>query len=666
MRIQASSLLNYSTDELWEMLTGEFTLVFSDGEIQTNYKETIYSSYGWDIIRQYNNVPLKSKYHLKYHIGENALRADTHLKVLKEIKWDVYDALIAGKVLTDDEDHEIRKQLRRLIAETSNHIYNDLTYRCEEYVTSLDVLDFIEVHDHPIVKKANDSVLPLQSSIDETYAALQSVLTDNNELRHNAVSKIMRSGVANVGQINQCLGPRGFLTDIDSNLFNTPITVSYLRGIHSLHDSLIESRLAAKSLIFSKEPLQQAEYFSRRLQLMNQVVQNLHRGDCGSQQYLAWHVRGDHYDNGGNKISGDLKNIRGKYYVKEDGTLDWIRGDETHLIGKSIKLRSVLYCQHSDRYGVCDHCFGKLSFSVFKGANLGQYCWTYVAEKSTQSVLSVKHFDGSSVVDSVYLTDDLAKYLKVGTGGSSYQMSNALKGKDVKLVLGVSDAEGLGDIHQVDDVKKLNLTRVTELDEIGIQVQDGIDNFVVSIPVGMKGRKASLTYGLLKHIKENGYVVNDKNCFVIDLKDWDWSQPIMVLPLKHYNLSNHSANMAKMIESTIQEMKTRDTEVSPDAFLVEFYDLVNSKLVVNLAVLEIVLYGMMVVSASKENYSLPKPYTESGLGVMRLVMVRRSLAALLAYQGLKDAIADPINYIGTNRMPHIFDDVVLPELLNKP
>lgn len=122
--------------------------------------------------------------------------------------------------------------------------------------------------------------------------------------------------------------------------------------------------------------------------------------------------------------------------------------------------------------------------------------------------------------------------------------------------------------------------------------------------------------------------------------------------------------LAKMIESTIGDLEVRDTETSPDSFLAGFFDLVNSKLVVNLAVLEIVLYGIMVVSALEENYSLPKPFTDSGIGVMRLVMQRRSLSALLAYQGVKPAIIDPINYIGRNRMPHIFDDVIMPEILN--
>lgn len=665
MRIEANSLLKFSTNDLWEMLTGNFTLVFNDGEIETNSKETLFSSYTWDLIREHQGVELSKRHHVKTHLSTGALRSDTHLKMLTEIMWDVYGFVSKAANLDADADHDFRAFLRRRVAEISNHIYNDLTYRCEDYVTSLDILDFIEVHEHPKIKQANDTVLPIDKSINKTYKVIQDVLMSETEMPNNAISKIMRSGIANAGQINQCVGPRGYLTDVDSNIFKTPILVSYLRGIHSLHDSLIESRLASKSLIFSKEPLQQAEYFSRRLQLMNQSVQNLHLGDCGSQQYLSWNVRGKRFSPGGAEIDSDLKNLKGKFYLKEDGTLDWIRGNEDHLVGKTIKLRSPIYCQHPDRYGLCSTCFGQLSFSVFKGANIGQYCWTYVAEKSTQSVLSVKHYDGSSEVDSIYIADDLTKYLKVGTGGSSYQMSPDLKDKKVSIVINSKDAEGLNSIHQVDDVKKLNLSRVTELDEIGIQIQDEVDKFIVSIPVGMKGRKASFTYQLLEYIKKVGYVINENNCYVIDMTQWEWEQNIMVLPLKHYDMSMHSSQLANMIESTIGQMRTRDTEVSPDAFLVELFDLVNSKLVVNLAVLEVVLYGIMVVSALEENYSLPKPYTDRGLGVMRLVMMRRSLSALLAYEGQKNAIIDPINYVGKNRMPHIFDDLVMPEILNK-
>jgi hypothetical protein len=44
-------MLQNSTEELIERLSGSFILVFDDGELVTNYKETIYSSFIWDYHR---------------------------------------------------------------------------------------------------------------------------------------------------------------------------------------------------------------------------------------------------------------------------------------------------------------------------------------------------------------------------------------------------------------------------------------------------------------------------------------------------------------------------------------------------------------------------------------------------------------------------------------
>src|SRR5690606_23569749 len=160
-------------------------------------------------------------------------------------------------------------------------------------------------------------------------------------------------------------------------------------------------------------------------------------------------------------------------------------------------------------------------------------------------------------------------------------------------------------------------------DEIGFEIIDGIDSKIFSIPVGMKGRRGSFTYDFLKYIKTKGFSVNVFHNYVFDMSDWDWNLPFIVLPMKHYSMGEHSALLAAAIESRVDQMKVRDTETSPDAFLVDFFDLVNSRLSANLATLSVVVYGIMVVSATENNYSLPKNWTNKGLGVMRLIMNRR-------------------------------------------
>ena len=541
IRIMARTLLDYSTEQLWAMLTGSFCLVFDNGEeIQTNFKETLYSSFVWDFHREFPTTPLLPKHHVKSILNGRRLGSDTHLDLLGTVMWDVYEhnletALKAGICEEDFRDH-----LAERIYQLTNEMYNVLTYRLEEYVVSLDITDFINVLNHPVIKEANTTVVATQQSIDKTYSAISGALLTNDDLSTNPIALAARSKLVNVNQVLQCIGPRGYLTDTDSNLFSQPVLRGYAHGLRLFYDSLVESRSAAKSLIFSKTPLQQAEYFSRRLQLMSQVVQNLHHGDCGSTTYLMWKVRGPVIENGVLKRVGDLKQLAGKHYMDTDGVLKTIHGGDTFLVGKTLKLRAVIHCGHPDPYGICSTCFGDLTLSVPANTNIGQMCCTSLAQKSSQNVLSVKHLDGSSVVDGIVLSENEQRFLQVAMDDNSYMLSPQLKHKNVKLVICSDQASNITDIMDVVDVETLNITRVSELAEIGLSFMVDGKEHIEAIDISLNGRLASMTYDLLKHIRIYGWGVDERGNYTIDMTNWDWQKAILTLPLKHFNMSDHS------------------------------------------------------------------------------------------------------------------------------
>ena len=89
----------------------------------------------------------------------------------------------------------------------------------------------------------------------------------------------------------------------------------------------------------------------------------------------------------------------------------------------------------------------------------------------------------------------------------------------------------------------------------------------------------------------------------------------------------------------------------------------NDKLAVNLAILEVVLYAIMIVSAKQGNYSLPKPWSECGLGVKTKIFDLRSLSAAMAYEGHRKTIISPASFTETNRPDHIFDGILCPEAI---
>lgn len=664
-KIKARTLLNYATDELWEILNGPLILVFDDGEIITNAKETLYSSYAWRFFKQFPDTPFLCKHHIQHTLGKSKLGSKTHLKFLGDVMWDVHE-----EYKTKTEEVSLRDNLAKIVYQITNEMYSDLTYRVEEDVVSIDITDFIEIMEHDDIKPILTSLTPDQASIDRAYTALKAILMNETKLPHNPVVKAVQAGLVDINQVLQSLGPRGFLTDIDSVIFTTPVMRGYVQGLRSFHDSMVESRSSAKSLFFSKSPLEDAEYFSRKLQLLCQIVDTLHPGDCGSQHYLTWHMVGPMKDNeGAVTYKGDLPYLEGKYYLDvETKTLKSIKKADTHLYGQTIQIRSVVAgCDHPDPHGFCATCFGELALSVPANTNIGHMCSTSMTEKSSQSVLSVKHSDGSSVVSGIELAKEYWPFLRVTEDSYSYLLSPDLKGKPVRLVVRQEEASGLTDLTIVDDVNDLNITRVSSITEIAIKTAITIPTTgeivedAITIPVSLDKRLASFTYEFLAYIKETGWHPDDKGNLGIDMRHWDVTKPMMTLPLKHFNMSDHSESIAKIIESRVDDLQDRSKIGAPVQTLYELYELVNSKLNVNIAVLETIIYAAMVVDATTNNYNLPKPWTGKALGVSSSTIPGRSLSAAMGYERHRDTIINPASFFNENRPSHPADVFLMPQ-----
>lgn len=685
-KIKAQKLLGYTPEQLWDSLEGDFILLFGDEEVPTNHREVIYSSYVWAFHRRFPKTPLKKTHHIQSVTKGKELPAQAHLKLINAVFWDVFDAY------RDDysDPRVLLDELSLMVYQITNHMYNELSVRLEAFVTSLDITDFIAITQHPPIAQAqreteelvhqlydreidpmvkDSSQAVAEAKIVEINELIQSEINTAPELRLNPLAVAIRTGIARMGQALQCLGPRGFITDVDSYIFPKPVTSGYIHGMRSLYASIIESRSAAKALMNTTKPLQDSEYFSRRQQLVCMNIRNLHMCDCGSQHYLLWHVRDVQYE-GTTKISdGDLLTIAGKYYLDEESNqLQVIKKSDTHLIGKTIKMRSITAgCNHPDPNGVCATCFGETGLALPINSNLGHSACVTMTAILGQLILSTKHYDSSSTVEGIVLTNKPIekKYLSAEVNGNSYYLSESLKGKKVKLYVNVDYAKGLPDLRLINDVNQINLERTSQFPVVMISVTD--DRGYVestSLNVHVHHRLSSLSPEMLAYLKLKGFeVVKDTRDarYEFDMSGWDYKKPVFVLPMRHFNMSNHQGEIAKMLESTAEEMEKRSKYVQPTNMLVEFHDLVNRRLNVNLSVLDAIIYSSMVVDTDEPNYDLPKPWTRSGLGVLRLLLSNRSLSAQLGYQGHRHTFTDPSSFVVKNRMDHSFDVIFMPQ-----
>ncbi|BAW19534.1 putative RNA polymerase beta prime subunit [Ralstonia phage RP31] len=656
-RIAARTILGLSIEQTWETLMGPFILVFDDGEeLETNHKEVIYSRYFWEFHANYPGLPILKKHHIQSVLKGNRVGMETHIKLIQNVLWDCADFLAASHNIEQMVD--IRFELAELAYNLSNQHYNDMVTRLEEYVTSLNLFDFHRVFKDQDVVDAYERAKPDEESIADIYYTIDSVLKHKPELRNNALSKLYRSGLVSSKQVHQCLGPRGFLTDINNERFGIPIMRGYYQGIRSQRDIQIESRSAAKALNASKGDLQDTEYFSRKLRTMDMGVERLHHMDCGTTRYLNWRVQGKREDR-----PSDLEILEGKHFVDDDGILKTVHKDDKHLIGRTLKLRSAMYCGHpTDPNGICSVCYGMMSELIPANSNIGHANCTHVTEKNAQGVLSTKHLDSSKSIAGATIDARTQQFVKLSTDGNRYLFADTLKANskngDLFLMFDCEAAPNLSDIFIVDNLQVLPESRMSELSEVIIRNGKG-EGEEISLQDGK--RLPFLTYEFLEHVKTHSYTVDEETgCYMIPLKGWKWSVPFASLPMRDFSMSDHSRDIAKVLESTVKEVVERDRLIDPASTLVELTELMNRKARVNLAVVEVTLRGALIRSAERYDYSMPKPWTESGLGVLRNIILYRSLAPFMAYEHHAEGIYAPESFSLKNRPDHPFDGIVMP------
>lgn len=666
-RLSARYLVSLSTSDLWHTLCGEFIVVFEDGvELQTNDRLTCFSSYAWDLIRAYPNTPILSKHHVQSILKGKPFNTKTHIELLNSVYWDVVDSY---KMRTPAE----RDHLTKMVYTVTNEIYVDMQRRAEASVTSIDILDLIEVIDHPEIKPALDGLNFGNGSqdtdygrttIENAYSTLKNVLSNSPSLSNNALAHAFRSKTVNENQVMQCVGPLGFRTHVDGHVMPVPVLESFTTGMKTMYNLMAESQSAAKSLYYSESPLQDSEYFARRLQLMTMNVERLYYVDCGSTDYILWHVKPPVKDIKGNEIyPGDIKFMEGKYYLDDStNTLKEIKRNDIHLFNKTIKLRSVLKCKHPDPHGVCMVCFGKLSDNLTAEQNLGHVCAATMTQQTSQSVLSTKHLDASSAAETIILDDEGRKFFTVGKNGNTILLRKDLSQYEtLNLLVSQKEAFALTDILLVQQVETINISRVSQIDHVGMEFEVKGNSGLAVICVSQNDRYGMFTHDFLRYLKYNHWVSDNRGNFIINLKNWDCNKPIFILPEVEYSFSAHSHQVAKIIESCMEEISTRMKPDAPESTLVELFDLVNAKLNVNLAALEVILYASMIYDGNNDDYGLARGSETPSLGISDQTLRNRSLSAAYTYEKQLMLITDPQSFFQRNRPDSVFDVFIHPQ-----
>jgi hypothetical protein len=354
---------------------------------------------------------------------------------------------------------------------------------------------------------------------------------------------------------------------------------------------------------------------------------------------------------------GGLKNLVGKYYMDDDGVLKAIKKSDTHLYDRTLKIRTPIYCKEKDPHKVCHICVGQLANNRSKYANLGHLSAVTITAIITQSVLSTKHLTVSSTVNSIVLNPAYHGVLTLDDKRVNYLLNPNLKGKKVELIIKKKFLAGITKIVDINDINRLVSERISNIEHMYIKV----DDVSTRINLTQENRKAILTKEFMYYIRKNLWEIDDDVNYIFNMGKWNYKHPLLTYANKEYNFGDHARLIAKIIESNTYSMEDRALEEKAEEVIKELFFVINSKMSINIAAIEIIVYALTIFNFWNNNYALGRNSSKLALGIYNKIMSNRSLSAQYLYKFQETTLVDPASFTNNNRPDHLLDVLFAPD-----
>ena len=663
-------IIDMSDEDVWDLPEEVHEIVFDDETVRTHTRATILTRYYLLFFVHYPDAPILAK----WHVQNTGFDGGVQINVLSDVYWSVYEHYEDKGIDLPLDDLDV------ICMTIVQNMYNDLSVNIDEYMMSSSLFDLIEIMDHPKVKEVIANIVPTQHGIEEVaHKQIGDIITNDADLRRNPVQIGVRSRSYPVAQVLHCVSPRGFATDIDSAIGKYPIMTGYCEGIHTLYGSALESRSASKAILYNQELIQDTEYFNREMQMIASYLQNIVKGDCGSTSYVRQPI-----------LKDSAHFYIGKYYLTEDNTLGCItRKNYESLIGKRIKMRSILACECQEPGSVCEICYGRMSKQMvgpvnyngveIPGTVIGHVSATELCGTMTQLVFSTKHLDSTSHIDPFKLGDGEKHYLTIDADDNIY-LKPLFKKRSYTLSFLSEQLHSITDLNVVDDPMVLKPRRVSQITAILVDLGK-YDPLGYKGPVELRvynhNRKPCLTSEALLYFKEKGWTQSqDGKTVTIDMSDWDVTKPFMVLPFVHVNLAEYkeefktfyyssSSNAKKVFKGRNINKASDDTVVLSDFKdvsngLAAFINLNPAKLGANIIHYEALTLVMMIRGLLQDDYRMPLNAKENGeFSVYSRIIANRSAGPVMAHERQDRALANYKFYGRTELDGSNMDSVLL-------
>lgn len=638
MKTSVRQIMNTDPVTILKGGRGIWSVTYEDGvTLDQKQQEVVLNRFCWELTRDYPDFKITSDLTVSSVIGEGGLNANTHIRFLEKIFKKL--CMQYGLNSYSSKEHLVKKTFQ-----IYNWIYNDLICNIGSSVTGIDAEDFSDIHRSPEITALRESMEPTPVSVGKTYQGIKKFM--KSDTSKNSFNRAYRAQAINDNQANQCIGPRGFVTDVDRTVFTEPVRDGFIYGLHSLYELIVESLTATKAFNASSVNIEQSEYASRRVQLLSMVVDEAINGDCGSTDYVEMAV-----------TKKRLANMSGIYYLDEtDNQLKWIDGSEEHLIGKPLKIRTPLGCKLHNPSKVCTTCLGKISENFKENSNLGYTLTAYMMEKISQSMLSRKHLTESVGKSSTKLDKQTATYFRMNNDDDSFYFNRDVKLDDLTIVLPYKQVAQLVAVLNTTS-SNIGMNRIGELDTIAIYYGDD-DSKKLELNITVGECMSLITKEFLEHIRSVNMSSDSKSNFLIPMKGFDKSKPVFENLLKEKDLLKFVHTVAGVIEKVSSE---EGNVKFPEDKLITLFDTMIADNTCNLTACGVIVYSTTVYNPEEDNLNLGRNAVMKLSGRASDIFKRRSVSQFLAYEAQAKIMDRDISMFDDSpRQPHPLDAIFAP------
>jgi DNA-directed RNA polymerase beta' subunit len=276
-------------------------------------------------------------------------------------------------------------------------------------------------------------------------------------------------------QFSKSSSTSGIPTNTNNEAVRSNIQSSLIEGLTE-EDFFILTDGARQALALKETAVPSGGELSRYLFNNLGIIRQSTNEDCGDTEGTLIKVLDKKH----------LRSLEGKYLMGDDNGSDFphdyeIKGDEVELVGKTLKMRSVLSCK-ANNITVCKKCFGS---KLKRYKNIGVDTAAFISAGIIQSGLSPHHTSGA------YMTKISPKIIEMWKKAKTIENGDTIvfKSKHIAKTQGKiieeylynenSDYSGKDDIDVIIDDNKVKVIQKTEIkNDDGTKILKSIEKII--------------------------------------------------------------------------------------------------------------------------------------------------------------------------------------------